>query len=97
MTSGIKIKDIEIGEGQEAKEDDWAFAEVHFYLNKGEEIHIYAGIPDHRVGINLKSRDVIPSLRHRIAGMPQGEINEEFLKRKTTSSCMQAITSSSAI
>jgi len=50
MKSGIKIKGIKIGNGQEANEDDWVLVEAHFFLNKGEEIGIYDGYPDHRIG-----------------------------------------------
>jgi hypothetical protein len=76
MRSGIKIKDIEIGCGKEAKEDDWAFAEVHFFLNKGEEIDFFEDCPDHQIGINLKSRDFIPGLRYGIVGMREGGTRE---------------------
>jgi hypothetical protein len=76
MKPGIKFKDIEIGNGQEAKEDNWVLVEAHFFLNKGEEININEGCSDRQIGINLKSRDIISGLRYGIVGMREGGTRE---------------------
>jgi len=76
MKSGIKYKDIEVGTGQEAKPDDSVLVEVHYFLNKGEEVNIFEGYPDHQFVIDLKSRDFIPGLRYGIVSMREEGIRE---------------------
>jgi hypothetical protein len=76
MKSGIKFKDIETGSGQEVKGEDSVLAEVRYFLNKGEEINIFQGNPDHQFVIHLKSRDFIPGLRYGIVGMREGGTRE---------------------
>lgn len=76
MTSGIKLKDIEVGNGQEVKEDDSVLVDVRFFLNKGEEVEVFKGYPDHQFFIKLKSRDFIPGLRSGIVGMREGGTRE---------------------
>lgn len=70
--SGLRIEEIELGTGRQATAESWVLAEVRFFLNKGEEIKLFPGAPDHRFVINLKSRDYFAGLRRGIVGMSEG-------------------------
>ena len=70
--SGLRIEDIELGTGRQATAESWVLAEIHFFLNRGEEIDPFRGALDHRFVINLKSRDYFDGLRHGIVGMSEG-------------------------
>ena len=70
--SGIRIKEIELGSGKQAAADDWVLVEVHFSLNRGDEIDLFHGHSEHRFVVNLRSRDYFPGLRQGIIGMAEG-------------------------
>lgn len=76
MKSGIKIEEVEKGNGREALSDDYVLVEIHFSLNKGERVEIFGNYHDNQFVINLKSRDYIPGLRYGIVGMRKGGIRK---------------------
>ena len=76
MKSGIKSEDIAIGSGKEAKSDDYVLVEIHWFLNKGEEVKLLQCYPDNQLTFNLNSRDTLPGLRYGIVGMLEGGIRK---------------------
>jgi hypothetical protein len=71
MRSGVKIKDIVSGAGDEAVRGKTVAADVRFFLNHGTELTGYlTGGP--RSVIDLRRRDCIAGLRYGIEGMRVG-------------------------
>lgn len=75
MKPGIKFKDIVVGSGTQANEDDIVFVEVSYFLNKGEQLSFFDS-PNKIFRIDLRKRDVIAGLRYGIIGMFEGGIRK---------------------
>jgi hypothetical protein len=71
MTKGIKIQDVEIGTGDEAKRRKIVIANVRMFLNQGTELTgtVTSG---QKMRIDLGSRECIAGLRLGIEGMRVG-------------------------
>ena len=70
--SGIKLKDIAVGSGKEAKPDSHVLIECHFYLNEGEAIKLFGNYHENQYVVDLNSRYYVPGLRYGIVGMREG-------------------------
>ncbi len=71
MRSGVKVKDIVLGTGDEATRGKTVAADVRLFLNHGTELAAaLTGGP--RMVIDLACRDCIPGLRYGIEGMRVG-------------------------
>jgi hypothetical protein len=71
MPSGVKIKDIDVGAGDEAVPDKTIVANVRMFLNHGTELTgTFTGGP--RNLIDLSKRECIAGLRYGIKGMRVG-------------------------
>lgn len=69
MTKGIEIRDIALGDGQEAQIGKTAVFNLRTFLHRGEEIFLY---PEPRVKIDLRGRPCIAGLLKGIIGMHVG-------------------------
>ena len=71
MRSGVKVKDIVLGIGDEATRGKTVAANVRLFLNRGTELTVaLSGGP--RIIIDLARRDCIAGLRYGIEGMRVG-------------------------
>lgn len=75
MPSGVKIRDLKIGDGAVAERNSVAVAHIRGFLHRGEVCHdtYVSGTPVH---INLSRRDHIAGLRKGIEGMRVGGSRE---------------------
>ncbi len=70
MTSGVKVKDIVVGDGRMAKRGDLVVIHYRLTLSHGDEIqNTHGGSP---MSICLGRRDVIAGLEYGLAGMRVG-------------------------
>jgi len=72
MPSGVKIKDIVIGTGEEAMRGKTVVANVRVYLNHGTQLPMDAYSLGPRLRIDLGKRECIAGLRYGIEGMRVG-------------------------
>jgi hypothetical protein len=71
MPKGVKIEDLVIGNGAEARRGMTVAANVRIFLNRGDEVTAeYPQSP--RTVIDLGRRDTIAGLRYGIEGMREG-------------------------
>jgi FKBP-type peptidyl-prolyl cis-trans isomerase len=69
MASGIKIKDIKLGEGPEAIKGVHVTLRCHYSLNQGEQLpRLY----DYPISFQIGKRDVIAGLEKGVIGMRVG-------------------------
>ncbi len=68
MASGIKIKDVRLGEGPEATKGSWVTVRCQYSLNRGEQLRLY----DYPISFQIGQRSVIAGIEKGVIGMRVG-------------------------
>jgi len=67
MTKHIEIRDVSLGDGDEAQVGKTVILNLRVFLHHGEEVILYT---EPKVRIHLKGRQCIAGLRKGLIGMP---------------------------